>query len=212
MVFEVRELAAGPSGRALVRGLSFTLSAGERVALMGPSGIGKTTVLRALALLDDPVSGALALDGKAPDEHGVVRWRRQVVLLSQRSVFFGGSVKDELARPFGYASASAPFDPERARSLLREVGLDAKWEQAIEQLSEGERQRVAFVRALAIQPSVLLLDEPTSALDPDSTAKAEALLAQARAAIVLVSHSADQRARLAAREIDLAALRVPDAS
>jgi len=205
----VRELAAGPRGRALLRGLSFSVGPGERVALAGPSGIGKTTVLRALSLLDDPLEGELSLDGQTPDALGVVRWRRRVVLVSQRAVFFGGTVAEELARPFTYAASDAPFDRERARALLAALELPSAWERPAAELSEGERQRVALVRALALRPSVLLLDEPTSALDPASIEKVEALLAESEAAIVLVSHAAQQRERMGARAIELAALRVP---
>jgi ABC-type iron transport system FetAB ATPase subunit len=218
MTFEVRDLAVGhvgPEGRgharALLRGLSFTVGSGERVALVGPSGAGKTTVLRALALLDDPLEGTLALDGRSPEAHGVVRWRRRVVLVAQRAVFFGGTVADELARPFTYASAERPFDAAWARAHLAEVGLERAWERPVERLSEGERQRVAFVRALALRPSVLLLDEPTSALDPVSTEKVEALLAGADVAIVLVTHHEAQRERLHAKTVDLAPLRVDHA-
>jgi putative ABC transport system ATP-binding protein len=207
VIFEVRELAAGPAGRPIVRGLGFRLGPGERVALVGPSGAGKTTVLRALALLDDPIEGTLTLDGRPPEAHGIPRWRRQVMLVPQRAVFFGGTVEDELARPFTYASASATGGPERARALLEEVGLERMWARPIDQLSEGERQRVAFVRALATAPAVLLLDEPTSALDPASTEKAESLLAAASAAIVLVTHAEAQRERLGARTIELEPLR-----
>lgn len=205
----VRELAAGPRGRALLRGISFTLGPRERVALGGPSGIGKTTVLRAIALLDDPIEGELSLDGQTPEALGVVRWRRRVVLVSQRAVFFGGTVAEELARPFTYAASDAPLDRERARGMLAALELASAWERPAAELSEGERQRVALVRALLLRPSVLLLDEPTSALDPASTEKVEALLAESEAAIVLVSHAASQRERLGARAIELAALRVP---
>ena len=209
--FVVRDLAAGPRGRALVRGLSFSLGPGERVALAGPSGIGKTTVLRALCLLDDPIEGALALDGKTPEELGAVRWRRRVVLLSQRAVFFGGAVAEELARPFTYASSEGSFDAGEARAMLGALSLASAWDRPVAQLSEGERQRVSLVRALLVRPSVLLLDEPTSALDPASTEAVEALVAKSEAAIVLVSHAAAQRERMGARAIDLGALRVGDA-
>src|SRR5690606_36891297 len=110
MTLVVRDLAAGPRGRALVRGLSFSLDAGERIALGGPSGIGKTTVLRAIALLEHPIDGALTLGGHTPEELGYPAWRRRVTLVPQRAVFFGGSVAEELARPFAYRSSTAPFE------------------------------------------------------------------------------------------------------
>lgn len=207
MSFVVHELAAGPRGTAIVRGLSFALRAGECVALAGRSGSGKTTVLRALAMLDDPLAGELTLDGRTPDEMGIPRWRRRVVLVAQRAVFFGGTVAQELARPFTYATREAPFDAEHARAMLAELGLEHVWNRPAAELSEGEQQRVALVRALGVEPSVLLLDEPTSALDPDAVERAEALLARSRAAIVLVTHSAAQRQRLAAHVLDLEALR-----
>lgn len=192
----------------LLRGLSFSLGRGERVALVGPSGVGKTTALRALCLLDDPIEGELSLDGEAPEALGVVRWRRRVLLVSQRSVFFGGTVAEELGRPFSYASSEGPFEPDAARAMLAELELEGTWERPVAELSEGERQRVAIVRALGVRPAVLLLDEPTSALDPASVARVERLLARSTAALVLVSHDAEQRERLRAPAIDLGALRV----
>lgn len=211
MSFVVRALAAGPRGRALIRGLSFSIEPGQRVALVGPSGIGKTTVLRALCLLDDPIEGELSLGGRTPDELGAVRWRRRIVMVPQRAVFFGGTVAEELARPFTYASGEGPFEPERAREMLGALELAGAWERLAAVLSEGERQRLALVRALLVAPSVLLLDEPTSALDPASIERVEALLRRSEAAIVLVSHAAAQRERMGAEAIDLGALRVADA-
>lgn len=210
MSFVVRDLEAGPRARALVRGLSFTLERGERVAIVGPSGAGKTTVLRALCLLDDPLAGELTLGGRAPEDIGIVRWRRRVALVPQRAVFFGGTVESELSRPFTYAAADAAFDADRARGMLDRVGLARAWDRPAHELSEGERQRVAIVRSLGLEPSVLLLDEPTSALDPAATEIVEALIAETGAAIVLVTHDVAQRERLGAREIELSRLRVED--
>lgn len=207
----VRELAAGHGGRALIRGLCFELEPGERIALTGPSGSGKTTTLRALALLDDPIEGALSLEGRSPVEHGVPTWRRRVMLSTQRAVLFGERVSDDLARPFTYRGAPRPLDVDEARGLLARLGIEAKWDEPSDKLSEGERQRVALVRALLLRPDVLLLDEPTSALDPASAEVVEALLLERCAdglALVLVSHDAAQRARLDARALDLHALRV----
>ncbi len=207
VTFAVRELSAGRGGRPLISGLSFELGPAGRVALVGRSGSGKTTVLRALAVLDDPIDGQVTLDGAGPDEVGIVRWRRRVALVAQRAAFFGDTVGAELARPFTYASADRPFDARRARALLERLGLADAWDRPAHELSEGERQRVALARALGLEPDVLLLDEPTSALDPESVARVEAVLEDVRAAIVLVTHAAAQRERLGAEEIALEGLR-----
>lgn len=204
--FSARGLSVGHPGAApLVTDLDLELSDGARIALVGPSGAGKTTLLRALALLSEPLAGTLSLDDRGPEAHGLPSWRRQVVLCAQRPTFFGERVADELARPFAYATASRAFDASEARALLERLGLEDAWDRASETLSEGERQRVALVRALLVGPRVLLLDEPTSALDPVATRALESLLGErSRAhglALIVVSHDETQRERLGARAI-----------
>lgn len=206
----VRGLAVAPGGRPLLRGLDFELAPGARVALVGPSGTGKTSTLRALALLDASLEGELRLDERAPLEIGVPLWRRRVQLVAQRAIFFGGLVQEELARPFAYKSAERGFAEDEARALLERLGLADKWDAKIDTLSEGERQRVGFARALVSHPDVLLLDEPTSALDEVAALGVEALLDERRAelGVVLVTHGDAQIARLDARPIDLSRLTV----
>jgi ABC-type iron transport system FetAB ATPase subunit len=186
--------------RLAVRGLrsrfggpfSFELHAGECVAIQGPSGAGKSVLLRMLADLD-PHEGEAVLDGRAAGAMPAPEWRARVVY--------------QAAEPAWWEpTAGAHFtDAERAyaNSALAALGLvPAVLDTDIERLSTGERQRLALVRSLARQPSVLLLDEPTAALDPGSVAKAEALLRSAVAsgmAVLIVTHSADQAKRLAQR-------------
>lgn len=204
--FEVSELSVGRGDAPLLRGLSFCLAEGARVALTGPSGIGKTSALRAIAALDPSWSGSLALDGQSPEAMGAPRWRRRVMWLPQRAVFFGGSVASELARAFGYAaSEGAKLDLDAARAQLAQLGLEGVLERRVEELSEGERQRVALVRALVLEPQVLLLDEPTSALDARSRDAVEVAL-RGRA-LVVVTHDDAWREKLDAAPVDLQALR-----
>ena len=201
-------LAVGHGGVALQAGLTLEVEPGRRLAVVGPSGCGKTTLLRALAWLDAPLAGALTLGGAAPRAVGFPQWRRRVIYVAQRATFFGDPVADELARPFAYRAASAAFDAGAARDALEAVGLAPKWEAASDTLSEGERQRLALVRAGLLGPDVLLLDEPTSALDEATASRVEEWLGALGCAVVLVSHDAAQRARLADETLTLEA---PDA-
>jgi phosphate transport system ATP-binding protein len=199
MRFEVRELGVEIGGRRLFEGLSFALEAGEVLALRGRSGSGKTTVLRSLAGLIPTASGTIELDGQGAGQPSWPRWRRRVSLLPQRPALRpGASIFDELRRPFEFEAVEASFDGDAARALLDELGVGGL-SQAVDELSEGQRQRVALVRVLLLAPTILLLDEPTSALDPISTAYIEELIFELRAdyTIVIVTHNLQQAARIA---------------
>ncbi len=199
----VEDLAVGFDGRAIQSGLSLELARSARVALTGPSGCGKSTTLRSIATLDAPIEGALTLDGRSPGDHGFPTWRRRVLYVAQRASFFGGAVLEELARPFGFGTRTGAFDRGAAEEALARVGLGAKRDALTDELSEGERQRVALVRAVLIDPEVLLLDEPTSALDTATTVQVEAWLGEVRASILLVTHDDLQRARFCTDALEL---------
>ncbi|MEZ4338831.1 MAG: ATP-binding cassette domain-containing protein [Sandaracinaceae bacterium] len=196
MSLTARELTIGHGGVALQRGLALALEPRARLAIQGPSGSGKTTLLRALAMLDAPLAGTVTLEGATPEAMGYPTWRRRVVYVAQRAVFFGGTLEEELARPFGYRVATARFDPTAARAALDAVRVRHALDAAVDTLSEGERQRVALVRAALLSPSVLLLDEPTSALDPETTEAVEAWLLETAASLIVVTHDRAQQVRI----------------
>ncbi|MCG8421932.1 MAG: ATP-binding cassette domain-containing protein [Proteobacteria bacterium] len=204
--FEACSLDIAVADRKLLSGVDLALRAGDRVALVGPSGAGKTTLLRVLACLADATAGELRLDGQQPAEVGYPRWRRQVTYVTQRPMLLPGSVEDNLRRPFAYATATGPYPEALAVDWLARLGLVGVLERPARELSEGEQQRVALIRALLVKPRVLLLDEPTSALDSQATAFVEAVLvdcAESGAAILMVTHAAQQVARLCTRTIDI---------
>ena len=173
---------------------SLGVAKGECVGLTGPSGVGKSLMLRSLADLD-PHSGQIHLDEQEHLHVQPCEWRRQVALLPTESQWWLPNVGDHFMEPGGGNSLNTD---------LGELGLDPSclaWE--VERLSNGEKQRLALLRLLQHQPRALLLDEPTANLDRANVTSAETLIArfrrQTRAPVLWVSHDEDQLARVADR-------------
>ncbi|MFW6050141.1 MAG: ABC transporter ATP-binding protein [Myxococcota bacterium] len=211
-MLEARDLEVGLAGRPLLRGVDLRVAPGERVGVLGPSGSGKTTLLRVLAGLIDPLDGEVRFEGRTGDAVGWPRWRRRVTYVAQQPVVTPGTVRANLERPLRYGRARrGGLDEERAAARLRELGLSGVLDQEARTLSVGQKQRVALVRALAIEPAVLLLDEPTGALDAEAAAAVEALVArytEEGGAALVVTHDAAQARRWCTREVDLRSYRV----
>lgn len=208
-LLRIRDLAVVAGGRTLLRGLDLDLGPGEVVAFQGVSGSGKTTLLRTLACLQDPADGTLELGAKTPPVVGWPAWRRQVMLVPQLPVMLADTVGEELAYACRYHGRRDPHDRDRALMLLTALRLDQVTEATAPQtLSVGQQQRLALVRALLLDPTVLLLDEPTSALDPEAAAAVRTVVRQEvtdrGAAALVVSHDGDATARWCDRTIDLA--------
>lgn len=199
MRFDVRGLGVSVSSstgtKALLEGVGLGLSGGEGVHLKGRSGLGKTTLLRTLAALHADPGTNVTLDGQSVLDLGEPTWRTRCMLVAQAPTMIPGSVRENLERPFTFAAARATFDPSRAAELLREVGVfddpTSEWDREASQLSGGERQRVHLVRALLLEPDVLLADEPVASLDAESAALVWKLLRGFRdrgGCVVLVHH------------------------
>jgi len=178
---------------------SFDVADGEAVAIVGPSGAGKTLLLRAIADLD-PNRGEVALDGAARDGLSGPDWRRRVGYLAAEAGWWADRVGDHFT------------DTAAATRWATELGLtEAALDWQVARLSTGEKQRLALARLLVNDPRVLLLDEPTSALDAASVGMAEAVLRGLLAAgssLVFTTHDPDQAARLAGRTLTMAAGRL----
>jgi putative ABC transport system ATP-binding protein len=185
---------AAPSAPPLLDGADFRMAAGEFVILEGPSGCGKSSLLRLLARFEEPWAGEILFEGRPLAEHPPALLRRRLHWVPQTPVMFEGTVRDNLRFPFRLhagSGAEVPPDAELARRLeaLKVArGLDAR----AAELSAGEKQRVALVRALLLGPRALLLDEPSAALDPESRGLAEDLAEEANLgqgiAILMVTH------------------------
>jgi ABC-type multidrug transport system ATPase subunit len=177
----------------------FTLAAGECLVVTGPSGAGKTLLLRAIADLD-PNEGEVLLDGEPRDALPAPVWRRCVTYVAADSGWWDDRVGTHFA------------DQQQVAAWAPKLGLAADCcEWPVSRLSTGERQRLALMRALVQMPRALLLDEPTSGLDRDAAAAVEAILKSelARGAtIVMVSHDPAQAERLATRRLRVEAGRV----
>ena len=172
------------------------LDEGETLAITGPSGAGKSLLLRMIADLD-PHEGDAFLDGQARSAMSAPEWRRQVIYCPAESGWWHDRV-------------GAHFDgvPKSAAALGLRPTL---FEQAVATCSSGERQRLALLRALVLEPPVLLLDEPTGPLDAETTEWVEALLRQRLAVgmtLVMVTHDERQAERLAYRRARMEAGRM----
>ncbi len=199
--------AAGPV--EILKGLDIRVGAGERVALVGPSGSGKSSLIAVAAGLEQPTAGRVRLFGQdlaALDEDGRARLRRGRASLVFQAFHLLPSMtaEENVAAPLEIARA--PGAAATARDWLARVGLEARRRHYPHQLSGGEQQRVALARALAPGPDLIFADEPTGNLDAANAERVAEMLfdlsAQSGAALVLVTHDerlaarADRRVRL----------------
>lgn len=193
------------TGVVLLDRVSLRVSSGERWSVFGPTGSGKTLFLRALALLDAVDSGQVLWNGNPIADADVPAYRRKVIYLHQRPALIEGTAEANLKLPLSFHSAKdAVWDETLVMHYLECIGKPwAFLGRMSDQLSGGERQIVALIRALLQGPQVLLLDEPTAALDRDSAGKLESLVQtyltdspQERAS-VWITHDAAQVERVA---------------
>jgi putative ABC transport system ATP-binding protein len=179
---------------AVLQDVDLTLAAGCITVVIGPSGGGKSTLVRLLNRLEDPSSGEVRLNGRDIRHYDPLQLRRKVALVAQKPFVFNGTVLDNLQRPFTFQGATPPAaDDPQLQELLALCQFSADWLQRdARSLSVGQQQRLCLARSLATGPEVLLLDEPTSALDRPTVNSLAGSLRMVchkwRLAVLLVTH------------------------
>ena len=194
-MIDVKNLKKSFGDIHVLKGITTHVNKGECICIIGPSGSGKSTFLRCLNLLEKPEEGEIIVNGQQilDPKLNVDKFRENVGMVFQHFNLFPNMtvLKNITLAPVRLGKWKAEEADQRARKLLKRVGLEEKADVYPGQLSGGQKQRVAIARALAMNPEVLLFDEPTSALDPELTGevlKVIKSLADLHIAMVIVTH------------------------
>ena len=194
-MIDVKDLHKTFEDNHVLRGVNYHINPGEKIVVIGPSGSGKSTFLRCLNLLETPTSGDIYLEGELITGPSVNlnKVRQKMGMVFQHFNLFNNlTILDNITlAPIKLKLMNKDEAAERAFSLLDRVGLRDKAEAYPSSLSGGQKQRIAIVRALAMNPKVMLFDEPTSALDPEMVGEVLEVmkeLAEAGMTMVVVTH------------------------
>lgn len=186
MEFKLESVSLQKQEKTILSSISLEIPAGSIFILIGPSGSGKSSLLRLLNRLDAPTSGRILYKDQPIESYPVQELRKEVGMLFQHPVMINGTVRDNIA--LGHKLQKKDLPEEKVLELIERVGLEKDLiDKDASVLSGGQKQRVALARTLANGPKVLLLDEPTSALDPGAVVQVrETLIQQAKRGITLV--------------------------
>jgi polar amino acid transport system ATP-binding protein len=197
-------------GATPLRDLNLTVNAGEVVAIIGPSGTGKSTLLRMINQLERVTSGKIFFGDEEITAPGyrIDRLRQNAGMIFQSFNLFSHLtvVENIMAAPLSLLGLSKQEAYDRAKGLLAKVGLSQKALSYPDELSGGQQQRIAIVRALAMEPKILLFDEPTSALDPTMVGEVEAVIrqvAESGVTMLIVTHDMDFARKISSRVLYL---------
>lgn len=194
-MIEVKGLKKEFDGLKVLNGIDYTINQGEKIVVIGPSGSGKSTFLRCLNLLEEPTGGEIWFDGTniTDPQNDINKMRQKMGMVFQHfNLFPHMTVLDNITfAPVRLKMQTKADAKENALRLLRRIGLEDKAGEYPNKLSGGQKQRIAIVRALAMNPEVMLFDEPTSALDPEMVGEVLDLireLADEGMTMVIVTH------------------------
>ncbi len=202
----VKNLQKSFGGLKVLDGIDLDVEQGDVIVLVGPSGCGKSTFLRCLTHLEEPTGGQIFLDGKEVKDRDIDQVRSKMGMVFQHfNLFPHMTVKKNITlAPVLLKKKSQAEADKQAMELLERIGLADKADEYPNMLSGGQKQRIAIVRALAMDPEVLLFDEPTSALDPEMVGEVLELmkvLAKNGMTMVVVTHEMGFAKEVASRVI-----------
>jgi putative ABC transport system ATP-binding protein len=189
----------------LVDDISIEVCCCDVIAIVGPSGSGKSSFLRLLNRLDEPDGGAVFLEGRDYRSIPPRELRQQIGMVLQQPYLFSGTVADNIR--FGPQQRGETISDEQIEALLEQVALSGYGDREVSTLSGGEAQRVSVARTLANAPKILLLDEPTSALDQAAEKEVEQLLVrifrEQSQTCLIVTHDPEQARRMASKVMQM---------
>ena len=205
---KIRNLKKSFGKNKVLNGINFELTEGERVVVLGPSGSGKSTFLRCINWMEEPTSGEIIMNGELVTAKNIRKIRRNLGMVFQHFNLINNlTVMENLTlAPVKLHLMSRDAAEKRAMELLRHIGLPTKATAYPASLSGGQKQRVAIIRAMMLNPEVLLFDEPTSALDPESIGDVLSLireLAERGMTIMIVTHEMSFAKEIATRVVFL---------
>jgi ABC-type methionine transport system ATPase subunit len=198
--FTLKGVRQMKGGMTVLDGVELAIPHGAITALVGPSGAGKTSQLRLLNRLDDPVSGDIMYRARAITHYPVQELRRKVGFVFQTPVMFSGTVRDNLQAALPLGGAAGQDAERRVAAAMALAELDGTLcDRDGDRLSGGQKQRVNIARALMTSPDVLLMDEPTSALDPETADRlmetTRRLSQEQHLTVVMVTHRLSEARR-----------------
>jgi len=210
-IFEVSNVTLRRNDNVVLTDVDLSIERGEVLVFIGPSGSGKSSLLRCLNRLERIERGRILFNGHDITSLSVLELRRQVGMVFQKTAVIEGTIAENIS--YGPQLRGERLSRTEIISLMRQAALEPELvDRNARALSGGQEQRLAIARALANRPTVLLLDEPTSALDPIGTRKVEEVLLRLREEVgltlVWVSHNVEQARRVADRVLLLEAGRV----
>lgn len=203
-IIKVKDLKKEFGKNKVLRGINFELGAGERVVVLGPSGSGKSTFLRCINRIEEPTAGEIYFGDTLITDKNIQKIRQDIGMVFQHFNLINNLtvMKNLTLAPVILKLMDEEAAGKKARELLQHIGLANKAEAYPASLSGGQKQRIAIVRAMMLNPKVMLFDEPTSALDPESIGDVLSLIrevAKAGMTMMIVTHEMNFAKEIATR-------------